>query len=128
MDIFELDYLTIMKRLNANLPILFVFSNFDSIVPAQEVLEFYNAYNGPKDLCEIYRTHDEDRPDDLFRQGIMWLTRSKKKNMRAIVQAREQLIDKRRREQERSRSQADRSQLNRLCSTSVLPSNGFFCR
>lgn len=95
-----------MKRLNANLPILFVFSNFDSIVPAQEVLEFYNAYHGPKDLCEIYRTHDEDRPDDLFRQGIMWLTRSKKKNMKAIVQAREQLVEKRRQEQERGRSQA----------------------
>jgi hypothetical protein len=84
-----------LKKLNGHLPILFIFSNFDFIVPAQEVLEFYNAYQGPKDLCEIYRTHDEDRPDDLFRQGLMWITRSKRKNLNAVIQAREQLIERR---------------------------------
>jgi hypothetical protein len=33
-DIFEIDYLTIFKRLNTNMPILFIFSNFDTIVLA----------------------------------------------------------------------------------------------
>jgi pimeloyl-ACP methyl ester carboxylesterase len=33
-DIFEIDYLHIFKKLNTNLPILFIFSNFDTIVPA----------------------------------------------------------------------------------------------
>lgn len=32
------------------MPILFIYSNFDSIVPAEEVLEFYNSYKGSKDL------------------------------------------------------------------------------
>lgn len=87
-DIFDIDYLNIFKKLNTNMPILFIFSNFDSIVPAEEVLEFYNSYKGPKDLCEIYRTHDEDRPEDLFKQGMMWITRTKKKSIEGLVQAR----------------------------------------
>lgn len=33
-DIFNIDYLSIFRRLHINLPILFVFSNFDFIVPA----------------------------------------------------------------------------------------------
>jgi len=57
-NLFAIDYLSIFKKLNPHLPVLFIFSNFDSIVPAQEVLDFYNAYTGPKDLCEIYCTHD----------------------------------------------------------------------
>jgi cephalosporin-C deacetylase-like acetyl esterase len=86
--LFDIDYLSVFKKLAPHLPILFIFSNFDSVVPAYEVLDFYNAYSGPKDLCEIYRTHDEDRPDDLFRQGLMWLTRQKKQGKTSLLQAR----------------------------------------
>ena len=57
-DIFSIDYLSILKKLNNNLPILFVFSNYDTIVPAQEVFDFYNKYQGPKDIYEIYHSHD----------------------------------------------------------------------
>ena len=96
---FGIDYLSIFKKLTPHLPILFVFSNYDTVVPAFEVLDFYNAYNGPKELCEIYRTHDEDRPEDLFRQGLMWLTRQKKQEKRSIMQARE-LLQERRKERE----------------------------
>jgi hypothetical protein len=37
-DLFAIDYLSVLKKLHAHLPILFIFSNFDHIVPAQEVL------------------------------------------------------------------------------------------
>lgn len=43
------------------MPILFIFSHFDGVVPSEEVFEFYSAYKGPKDFCEIYQMHDEDR-------------------------------------------------------------------
>ena len=90
-DIFSIDYLSIFKKLNINLPVLFIFSHFDGIVPAEEVFEFYNAHRGPKDFCQIYQTHDEDRSEDLFKQGMMWLTRTKKKNIEGIIQARQNL-------------------------------------
>jgi hypothetical protein len=67
------------------------------------VLDFYNVYSGPKDLCEIYRTHDEDRPEDLFRQGMMWLTRQKKQGKTSVYQAREQLQEQRRQREEKRR-------------------------
>ena len=51
IDLFGIDYLSVFKKLTPHLSILFVFSNFDSVVPANEVLEFYNSYTGPKDLC-----------------------------------------------------------------------------
>lgn len=51
LDLFGIDYLSVFKKLTPHLSILFVFSNFDSVVPANEVLEFYNSYTGPKDLC-----------------------------------------------------------------------------
>lgn len=95
-NLFAVDYLSVFKKLNPHLPVLFIFSNFDSIVPAQEVLDFYNVYTGPKDLCEIYCTHDEDRSEDLFRQGMMWLTRTKKRSLKnAVKQARMQLHERR---------------------------------
>lgn len=50
-SLFDIDYLSVFKKLTPHLPILFIFSNFDSVVPAYEVLDFYNAYPGPKDLC-----------------------------------------------------------------------------
>ena len=50
-DLFSIDYLHVFKKLNSHLPVLFVFSNFDAIVPAREVLDFFNVYEGPKDLC-----------------------------------------------------------------------------
>ena len=37
-DLFSIDYLSVFKKLNTHLPVLFVFSNFDAIVPAKEVL------------------------------------------------------------------------------------------
>jgi hypothetical protein len=37
-DIFEINYLEIFKKLNNNLPILFIYSNFDCVVPGEEVL------------------------------------------------------------------------------------------
>jgi len=52
-------------------------------------LEFFNIYKGPKDLYEIYRTHDEDRPEDLFKQAILWVLRKKRKNYDSLLQARE---------------------------------------
>lgn len=33
-DIFSIDYLSIFKKLNQNMPILFIFSHFDGVVPA----------------------------------------------------------------------------------------------
>lgn len=75
------------------MPILFIFSHFDGIVPAEEVFEFYNSYKGPKDLCQIYQTHDEDRTEDLFNQGMMWLKRTKRKNIEGLVQAREHMYE-----------------------------------
>ncbi len=88
-DIFEINYLDIFKKVNSNMPVLFIYSNFDSIVPGEEVLEFFNAYKGPKDLYEIYRTHDEDRPEDLFKQAILWIMQKKRKNYESHLQARE---------------------------------------
>jgi hypothetical protein len=52
-------------------------------------LEFFNAYKGPKDLYEIYRTHDEDRPEDLFKQAILWVLQKKRKSYESYLQARE---------------------------------------
>lgn len=52
-------------------------------------MEFFNAYKGPKDLYEIYRTHDEDRPEDLFKQAILWVLQKKKRNYESFLQARE---------------------------------------
>ena len=37
-DLFEIDYLSVFKKLNPHFSVLFVFSNFDSVVPATEVL------------------------------------------------------------------------------------------
>ncbi len=71
------------------MPVLFIYSNFDCIVPGEEVLEFFNSYKGPKDLYQIYRTHDEDRPEDLFKQGIFWVLKKKRKSYEALLQARE---------------------------------------
>ena len=34
-ELFDIDYLSVFKKLNSHLSILFVFSNFDSVVPAQ---------------------------------------------------------------------------------------------
>lgn len=51
-------------------------------------MEFFNIYKGPKDLYEIYRTHDEDRPEDLFKQAILWVLRKKRKNYDSLLQAR----------------------------------------
>lgn len=89
-DIFSIGHIRINKELSGHLS----FGNFNSIVSAQEVLDFFNAYQGPKDLCEIYRMHDKDRPSDLFRQGLMWITRSKRKNVQVVIQAREQLMQR----------------------------------
>lgn len=36
-DIFSIDYLNVFKKLNTNMPVLFIFSHFDGIVPAEEV-------------------------------------------------------------------------------------------
>lgn len=36
-DIFTIDYLSIFNKLNSNMPVLFIFSHFDGIVPAEEV-------------------------------------------------------------------------------------------
>lgn len=36
-DIFSIDYLSVFKKLNTNMPVLFIFSHFDGIVPAEEV-------------------------------------------------------------------------------------------
>mgnify|MGYP002868132169 CR=1 FL=1 len=33
-DIFAIDYLNIFKKLNSSIPVLFIFSHFDGIVPA----------------------------------------------------------------------------------------------
>ena len=94
-DIFSIDYLSIFKRLNSNMTVLFIFSHFDGIVPAEEVFKFYNAYKGPKNFCQIYQTHDEDKSEDLFNQCMMWLTRTKRKNIEGLVQAREHLYGNR---------------------------------
>lgn len=87
-EIFETDYLNIFDRVDTRIPILFIYSQFDAIVPSQEVFEFYNYYDGPKDLCEIFQTHDEERPEKLFKDCMMWMTRCKKKNLQGLVQAR----------------------------------------
>lgn len=33
-DIFSIDYLNVFKKLNTSMPVLFIFSHFDGIVPA----------------------------------------------------------------------------------------------
>jgi hypothetical protein len=33
-DLFNIDYLSVFKKLTPTLPVLFIFSNFDSVVPA----------------------------------------------------------------------------------------------
>lgn len=36
-DIFSIDYLNVFKKLNPSMPVLFIFSHFDGVVPAEEV-------------------------------------------------------------------------------------------
>ena len=77
-EIFSINYLTFMKKLSPKLPILFIFSHNDEIVPSEDVFNLFNAHQGPKDLYQIYETHDEDRKEELFKQGLFWLRRKTK--------------------------------------------------
>ena len=56
----------IFSRVPSGLPVLFIYSHFDKIVPTEEVIKFHKIHKGPKDLCEIFQTHDEDRPKKIF--------------------------------------------------------------
>lgn len=60
-EIFSLNYLSFVKKLSSKLPILFIFSHQDEVVSPEDVFELFNAHQGPKDLYQIYETHDEER-------------------------------------------------------------------
>lgn len=58
---------------------LFIFSNYDSIVSKADVFEFYNCYPGNKETIEIFDAHDDDRKPSLFFEAIKWLKRTLRK-------------------------------------------------
>jgi hypothetical protein len=64
--LFQVDYLHLFKKLPKNLSILFICSDNDTVVPRQEVEDFYRAFKGDRELLEIQESHEEDRGETVY--------------------------------------------------------------
>ena len=77
IPIFSMNYLERFKTFSKGLPVLFFYSHKDVVVPAEEVLKFYNCSKGEREIIEISERHEEDRGRKVLEQGIGWVKKER---------------------------------------------------